>query len=42
MANILLVEDTPDLGLFEATLLEASGHRSFVAAAGPHRSPHAR
>lgn len=35
MANILLVEDTPDLGLFEAMLLEASGHRVLRCSGGP-------
>lgn len=35
MANILLVEDTPDLGLFEAMLLESSGHRVLRCSGGP-------
>lgn len=35
MANILLVEDTPDLGLFEALLLEAAGHRVLRCSGGP-------
>ena len=35
MANILLVEDTPDLGLFEAMVLEASGHRVLRCSGGP-------
>lgn len=35
MATILLVEDTPDLGLFEAKLLEAAGHRVVRCAGAP-------
>lgn len=35
MANILLVEDTPDLGLFEAILLEAAGHHMLRCSGGP-------
>jgi hypothetical protein len=35
MANILLVEDRPDLGLFEAKLLEREGHRMIWCGGGP-------
>jgi hypothetical protein len=35
MATILLVEDVPDLGLYEALLLEASGHRVLRCSGGP-------
>lgn len=35
MATILLVEDAPDLGLHEARLLEAAGHRLLYCCGGP-------
>jgi hypothetical protein len=35
MATILLVEDAPDLGLFEVALLEAAGHRVIRCSGGP-------
>lgn len=35
MATILLVEDTPDLGLFETELLEAAGHKIVRCGGGP-------
>lgn len=35
MSTILLVEDAPDLGLFEAGLLEAAGHRVLRCGGGP-------
>jgi len=35
MACILLVEDAPDLGLYEARLLEAEGHTVFSCSGGP-------
>lgn len=35
MATILLVEDQPDLGLFEAGLLEDQGHRVIRCGGGP-------
>ena len=35
MATILLVEDAPDLGLYEARLLEAEGHRVIRCSGGP-------
>ena len=38
MANILLVEDRPDLGLYEYGLLERAGHRVMWCGGGP--TPH--
>lgn len=35
MATILLVEDQPDVGLYEAQLLEAAGHRIVRCIGGP-------
>lgn len=35
VATILLVEDAPDLALYEATLLEAGGHRVLRCWGGP-------
>lgn len=35
MATVLLVEDEPDLGLFEAGLLEAEGHRVLRCSGSP-------
>lgn len=35
MANILLVEDAPDLGLYEAGLLEQHGHTILRCSGGP-------
>jgi CheY-like chemotaxis protein len=39
VATILLVEDRPDLGLYEAGLLEQAGHRVIRCGGGP--TPHA-
>lgn len=35
MANILLIEDQPDIGLYEAQILEAAGHRIIRCIGGP-------
>ncbi|MEX2556147.1 MAG: hypothetical protein WEB06_10990 [Actinomycetota bacterium] len=35
MATVLLVEDVPDLGLYEAGLLEQAGHRVIRCGGGP-------
>jgi len=35
MATILLVEDGPDLGLYEGMILEGMGHRVFRCSASP-------
>jgi hypothetical protein len=35
MASILLVEDVPDLGLYEAKVLEAAGHTVLRCTGGP-------
>jgi hypothetical protein len=35
MATVLLVEDQPDLGLYEADLIEANGHRVIRCSGGP-------
>lgn len=35
MATILLIEDAPDLGLYEARLLEARGHRVIRCSGAP-------
>jgi len=35
MATILLVEDQPDIGLYEAQVLEAAGHRIVRCIGGP-------
>jgi len=35
MATILLVEDQPDVGLYEAQILEAAGHRILRCMGGP-------
>lgn len=35
MARILLVEDAPDLGTYEAKILEARGHRVLWCCGGP-------
>jgi len=35
MATILLVEDEPDLGLYEAVVLETRGHRVLRCSGGP-------
>jgi CheY-like chemotaxis protein len=35
MATILLIEDSPDLGLYEAHLLEAEGHRIIRCGGAP-------
>lgn len=38
MATILLIEDQPDLGLYEAQLLERAGHRIVRCNGGPSMS----
>lgn len=39
MATVLLVEDAPDLGLYEAGLLRQAGHRTIQCSGGPGPSP---